>query len=181
MGRRADIVSERRGLDTLEPTVNPSFRQPRPAKGLTFLAVVLTALMASLAPPPAAAQTPTAATPSREQVRKETADFLKTHQWDEVNGRWMPEENLPAGASPTRAQVREELHVFLRNNRWDDRRARWVPLKPQRRLSTLSREQVRAETEAFLRTHHWDDMAGGWVDDQPARKAAKTPAPQAKP
>lgn len=172
--------SAHRDPETLEPTVNLSFRLPRPFRGLTFVAVALTVLMATLAPPPATAQTQSAPK-SRDEVRKETADFLKTHQWDETNGRWMPEDNLPAGASPTRAQVRDELHVFLRNNRWDDRRGRWVPLKPQRRLSTLTREQVRAETEVFLRTHHWDDMAGGWVDDQAPRKPAKTSAPQAKP
>lgn len=160
--------------------MNLFLRLPRPARGLSFFAVALTVLMASLAPPPAAAQTQ-AAPKSREEVRKETADFLKTHRWDETNGLWLPEDNPPAGTSPTRAQVREELHIFLRSNRWDDRRARWVPLKPQRRLSTLTREQVRAETEAFVRTHHWDDMAGGWVDDQAPRKPAKTPAPQAKP
>jgi len=160
--------------------VSLPFRLTAPSRGLTFLVVTLTVLMTAFTPPPATAQTPTASK-SREEVRKETADFLKTHQWDETNGRWMPEDNLPAGASPTRAQVREELHVFLRNNRWDDRRGRWVPLKSQRRLSTLTREQVRAETEVFLRTHHWDDMAGGWVDDQAPRKPAKTSAPQAKP
>jgi hypothetical protein len=157
--------------------VNLSLRLPSPFRGLTFLAVALTLLVASLAPPPAAAQTQ-AAPKSRDEVRKETADFLKAHRWDDANGLWLPEDNPPAGTSPTRAQVREELHMFLRSHRWDDRRARWVALTPQRRLSLLSREQVRAETEAFLRTHHWDDMAGGWVDDQAPRKPAK---PQAKP
>lgn len=142
-----------------------------PVRGLSFLAVALAALFAATMPPPALAQTEAPRT--REEVRKETLDFLKTHQWDEVNGRWLPEDNLPAGTSPTRAKVRDELHVFLRNNRWDDRRARWVPLKPQRRLSTLSRAQVRAETEALLRTHHWDDMQGGWVPNDAPKAPAK--------
>ena len=148
-----------------------------PHRVSSFLATAALALLAGTAPPPAAAQAD-AAPRTREQVRKETADFLKTHQWDETQGLWLPEDNPPGGTSPTRAQVREALHVFLRNHRWDDRRARWLPLNPQRRLSTLSREQVRAETAALLRTHHWDDIQGAWVDDQPPR--AKTP-PKPKP
>lgn len=144
-----------------------------PSRGLSFLALALTALMLAITPPPAMAQTESSPR-TRDEVRKETRDFLKTHRWDDTNGQWLPEDNPPPGASPTRAQIREELHVFLRNNRWDDRRSRWVPLKPQRRLSTLSRAQVRAETEALLRTHHWDDAQGGWVPDQAPKAPVKS-------
>ncbi len=158
--------------------MNPVNRLRGPNRALPLLALALGALLGAATAVPAMAQN-TGAPRTRAEVKKETLDFLKTHQWDEAAGRWMPEDNPASGPTQTRAQVHEELHVFLRNHRWDDRRARWVPLNPQRRLSTLSRDRARAETEALLRTHHWDDNQGAWVPDQPP-KAAKA-APKAKP
>lgn len=112
---------------------------------------------------------------TREQVRMETKEFLKTHRWDEPSDTWV----LKTGVEPptgvvSRAVVKAQRDEFLRNNRWDEPNDMWVPRKPvPPTISTLNRAQVRADTIAFTRTHHWDEEAGQWVANPPLKMKKK--------
>jgi hypothetical protein len=107
---------------------------------------------------------------TRQQVKMERDEFLKTHRWDEPTDMWM----LRAGVEPpagvmARSEVKAARDAFLSNNRWDESRGGWVPLKTAPRvISNLSREQVRLETRQFLRTHRWDEATSVWTEKAPA-------------
>lgn len=107
------------------------------------------------------------ASTTREQVKMERDEFIKTHHYDEVTSNWV----LNSGSEPpagmkSRAEIKAERDEFLRNNKYDTRLDVWVPLKAQPRdLSTMSREEVSKETRHFVRTHHWDDISGTWVEN----------------
>ncbi len=137
----------------------------------TLLALAITAVGGSVyaQAPPASAAAPL----TRAQVKMETADFLKSHRWDEIGENWVLNAGVeaPAGVK-TRAEIKAETHQFLRNNRWDDTSSSWVPLKGKPRdLSTMTRAQVRAETSRFVRTHTFDEITQSWVDrPQPKKK-----------
>lgn len=114
-----------------------------------------------------------AAPMTRSQVKMETAEFLKTHRWDEIGENWVLKSGVepPAGVK-TRAEIKAETGQFLRDNRWDETSSRWVSLKENPRdLSTMTRAQVRAETSRFVRTHTFDEATQSWVDrPQPKKK-----------
>ena len=136
----------------------------------TLLALAMTAAGGSVYAQAAASA---AAPVTRAQVKMETAEFLKTHRWDEVNENWVLKSGVeaPAGVK-TRAEIKAETNQFLRNNRWDETSSSWVSLKEKPRdLSTMTRAQVRAETSRFVRTHTFDEATQTWVDrPQPKKK-----------
>lgn len=125
----------------------------------------------------AAAQAQTPASPSaapmtRAEIKMDTAEFLKTHRFDEAMGVWMLKSGVepPAGVKP-RAEVKAERDAFLRTNRWDTETSNWVPMKPgtTRDLATMPRAQVTAETKQFLATHTYDEDKGVYVERMPRK------------
>ena len=127
----------------------------------------------------AAAQAQTAADTStapltRAEVKMETAEFLKTHQFDEARAVWelKPGFEPPAGVKP-RAEVKAERDAFLRTHRYQEPTG-WVELKPgPRNLGTMTRAQLAAETKQFLATHTFDELKGVYVETEP-RKMRRT-------
>ena len=112
-----------------------------------------------------------AAAPTREAVKMETADFLRTHRWDDERTSWMLKSGVdaPAGVKP-RAEVKAERDAFLRENRWSNETSTWVPVKGgSRDLGTMSRTQVAAETKQFLATHTFDEEKGAYVAKAPRK------------
>lgn len=140
----------------------------------TALLAALLATLASASNVNAQSATDSAAPPmSRQQVKIERDEFMRSHQWDVANENWVlkPGFEPPAGVM-TRDEVKTARDEFLRNNRWDSTELTWVPLKEgPRDLGALSRDQVRAETLEFVRTHEWDAYDGKWVD----RRAVRLP------
>ena len=121
------------------------------------------------------AQAPVSAPATREQVKIERNEFLKTHRYDAHTENWVmkPEFEAPAGMK-TREQVRAERDEFLRNNRFDYPSGLWVPLKGSNAPeSTKTRAQMREETRQFVRTHEWDSVKEVWQDVKPAMKKSK--------
>ncbi|MEO7161214.1 MAG: hypothetical protein ABJA84_03530 [Polaromonas sp.] len=116
------------------------------------------------------------ATPmTREQVKMERDEFLRTHRWDTETDNWVmkPGIEAPAGMK-SRAEVKAEREEFMRNHRWDQVSDNWLPMdKAPRDLSKLSREQVRAEAAQFVRTHRWDDDKSAWVEITPRPPRAR--------
>lgn len=116
---------------------------------------------------PTLAQTTVAAAAApvtRQQIRMQRDEFLKTHRWDEASGLWTlrPGVEPPPGIK-SRALVMAERDEFLRAHQWDDAQG-WLPVPGTTRdLGNRSREQVRAETRAFLATHVWDEPTEKWV------------------
>jgi hypothetical protein len=109
---------------------------------------------------------------TREQVRMEFKDFLRSHRWDEATDTWVLKSGFepPAGVR-SRAEVKAERDAFFAANSWNENEGRWVPIKGEpRNVSKLSRAEVRRETAAFLRTHRWDEEKNAWVDQPAARK-----------
>jgi hypothetical protein len=110
---------------------------------------------------------------TRVQMKMDTAEFLKTHRWDEAAENWVLKSGVePPTGVKTRAEIKADSDQFLRNNRWDEATGSWVSLKGKpRELSTLTRAQMRAETNQFIRTHRFDEATLTWVDKpQPKKK-----------
>lgn len=106
---------------------------------------------------------------TRDQVKRERAEFFRTHEYDAVQENWV----LKAGVEPpagikTRAQVKAEREEFLKTHRYDGTDNTWVSLKGEPK-SALSREQVRAEAAQFARTHTWDPTTESWVEKKALR------------
>lgn len=121
------------------------------------------------------AQTVGAAPMTREQVKMERDEFLRTHRWDTATDNWVmkPDIEAPTGMK-SRAEVKAERDEFMRNHRWDPTSDNWVSLdKAPRDLSKMSREQVRSETAQFVRTHRWDDEKSAWVEITPRPPKAR--------
>lgn len=109
---------------------------------------------------------------TREQVRMETKEFLRTHRWEEATDTWVLKSGFepPAGVR-SRAEVKAERNAFLAANRWNEAESRWVPIKGEpRNMSSLTRDEVRRETAAFLRSHRWDEEKSAWIDRPAAGK-----------
>ena len=156
----------------------PAFRPSKAFPLKRLLAVPLLLGMALATSPLVNAQT-TAATPqaplTREQVKMERDEFIKTHRYDVETDNWVlkPGFEAPAGVK-NREQVKAERDEFLRNNRYDNESSAWVPRKPSKgAVSTLSRAQVREETRQFMRTHQWDSFNQAWQEVKPAVKKSK--------
>jgi len=107
---------------------------------------------------------------ARQERRMAKAEFVKTHEYDHVNNRWVAKGGGPAMSEPppdlkSREQVKAERDDFLSKNRWDNVNSVWVPVAgPPRQLSTMSRDEVRQETDQFLRTHTYDEMQEAWIE-----------------
>lgn len=107
---------------------------------------------------------------TREQVKMERSEFIKTHRYDPASENWVMKEGFesPAGMK-TRAQVRAERDEFIRMHKYDPATEVWMPLKGEPK-STQTRAQVRAETAQFMRTHMWDGGSEMWVEKKAAKK-----------
>ena len=106
-----------------------------------------------------------AAPPTRNQVRMERDEFLRTHQWNETSDVWTLKSGvLPPAGVKSRTGVKAARDEFLRNNKWDESAGGWRPLKAAPRdIGGMSREQVRAKARSVMRTHTWDEATEAWV------------------
>lgn len=111
---------------------------------------------------------------TREQVKKERDEFIKTHRYDPLTENWvLRKEFEPPTSMKTRAQVKAERDEFLKTHRYDSSNEAWVPLKGEPK-SSLSRAQVRTEAAQFLRSHQWDDVNSAWIEKPaPGKKPRK--------
>lgn len=118
-----------------------------------------------------AAHAQTAASPARAEVKMDTADFLKTHRWDDNMSVWVLKSGVeaPAGVKP-RAEVKAERDAFMRTHKWQNDSSTWVPIKTgPRDLGTMTRAQLAAETKQFLATHTFDEEKGVYVEKAPRK------------
>jgi len=104
--------------------------------------------------------------PTRKEVKAETKEFLKMHQWDAVNEAWVVKPDMvPTTGLRSRADVKKERDAYLRTHRWDDTKEAWVELSQgPRDLNALPREQVKKETVMFLKTHSYNEDQNAWVE-----------------
>jgi hypothetical protein len=109
---------------------------------------------------------------TREQVKRERDEFIKTHRWDPVTDNWVLKAGVEAPTGmKTRAEVKAERDVFLRTHKYDSAGEVWVPLKSEpRNLSLRTREEVREETRQFMRTHRWDPVTDTYLEQMPSKK-----------
>jgi hypothetical protein len=107
-----------------------------------------------------------AAPVTRQQIKMERDEFLKTHRWDEYTETWQMKSGVePPASIKSRAEVKAARDVFLRNHKWDSTAGGWLPLgAAPRDMSGMTREQVKAETDQFLQTHYWDEESEGWLE-----------------
>lgn len=137
------------------------------------LIAALVGVGSALALLPAGAQTSAAAeaaiTTTRDQVKSERDEFLRTHRWDEHSATWVPKSGAkPPQALKSRDEVKAERDAFLSRHRWDNHSASWQPIGgAPREMSTLTREQRRADTERFMTTHQWNEQTQSWVEKKP--------------
>ena len=105
---------------------------------------------------------------SREQMKADRNAFLATHEWDEMQGNWVPKPGTaaPSAASTlSRADVKAQRDAFLKANKFDEQCICWKPISGAGRdLSTMSRDEVKSETAEFMRTHTFDEASGKWVE-----------------
>lgn len=122
-------------------------------------------LFASTAPLVNAQTDTPAATPvTREQVKRERDEFIRTHRYDTTTDNWVLRAGMePPSGVKTRAEVKAERDEFMRMHRYDQTSDAWVSSETPRNMSTMTRAQVREETRQFLRTHEWDDKASAWI------------------
>ena len=109
---------------------------------------------------------------SRDQVKMERNEFLKTHRYDTATENWVLKSGVepPAGIK-SRSEIKALRDEFLRNNRFDTATETWAPIKGETsKVSTKSRREVKEETLNFVRTHHWDDVTETWVENPPRGK-----------
>jgi hypothetical protein len=109
---------------------------------------------------------------TREQVKMERDEFLKTHRWDYSTDNWVLKAGVEAPAGmKSRAEIKAERDEFLRMNRYDIGSDSWVPKsETSKNTSTLTRAQVKEETRQFLRTHRWDPVSDSWVEQDSRKK-----------
>lgn len=145
-------------------------------KRLTFSLPLLLSLCVGFTTDMAYAQSAgdkAAAPMTREQVKRDRDEFVKTHRYDTVSENWvLKPEFEPPTSMKTRAEVKAERAEFMKTHRYDPVDEIWLSLKGEPK-SNLSREQVRAETAQFVRTHEWDDDAGTWVEKKVVSKKKK--------
>jgi hypothetical protein len=121
------------------------------------------------------AQTTAPAPLTREQVKMERDEFMKTHRYDPVTENWVmkPGFEAPVGVK-SRTEVRAERDAFLRKHRYDMADNQWVPLTDEEaKVSNKPRAQVREETRQFMRTHQWDTAKEAWQEIKPSAKKSK--------
>ncbi len=103
------------------------------------------------------------ATTSREQVKMERSEFLKSHRYDAGTMDWVlkPGMEAPAGVM-SRAEIIAERDKFLSENRWTGSTQGWVQLSAPRDMSKVSRSQVKMERDAFTKTMTFNNETGLW-------------------
>ena len=110
---------------------------------------------------------PAFAQPTREQVKADCAEWLKTHEFSEADGwKLKPGVKAPSAAksTKTRAQTKADVDAFLKNNRWDEAKSAWVSIKgTPRDVSKMTREELKKETAEYMRTHMWDEGKGAYI------------------
>lgn len=117
------------------------------------------------------AATKAESTLTREQVKMERDEFLKTHRYDEYNDNWVLKSGFEAPVGlKSRAEVKADRDAFLRKHRYDVAENQWVPLTEEEAKTQKSREQVRDETKRFMSTHAWDEFNQVWVEKKTAAK-----------
>lgn len=130
----------------------------------TYLSsLILSAVLVALS---AATYAQTTSTPgvsaTRNEVRMERDEFLKTHKYDEINSEWIP--HAPFSSDYSRAEVRAARDKFLSMNRWDEANDDFTPMvDTPRNMSTVSPAARKMETMQFMRTHMWDNGSSAWV------------------
>jgi hypothetical protein len=104
------------------------------------------------------------ATPSRDQVKMERSEFLKSHRYDAGTMDWVlkPGMEAPAGVM-TRAEIIAERDKFLSTHRWTGSTQGWVQLQTPREMSKVTRTQVKMEVEAFRKTMTFNNETGQWM------------------
>jgi hypothetical protein len=135
------------------------------------LASVMTASLAFGAAQAQTADSSATAPPTRAAIKMETAEFLKTHRWDDDQSVWVMRSGVqaPAGVKP-RAEVKAERDAFLRANQWNNETSSWVPISTgPRDLGKMSRTQLAGETKQFLSTHTFDETKGVYVEKAPRK------------
>jgi hypothetical protein len=154
-----------------------------PSKGFTMKRLLALPLLLGIAlatSPLVNAQT-AAATPqstmTREQVKMERDEFMKSHSYDAHTENWVmkPGFEAPVGVK-SRAEVKAQRDDFLRKHRYEGGAdsGKWVPLTDEEaKASNKSRAQVREETRQFVRTHQWDSVKEVWQEAKPAAKKSK--------
>jgi len=115
--------------------------------------------------------TPAATQLTREQVKRERDEFIRTHRYDPVSETWVLRKGMePPSGMKTRAEVKAERDAFLRTHRFEPVSGAWVATETPRDRSTLTRAQVREEARQFHRTHEWDDNSSSWVEKKAVTK-----------
>lgn len=109
---------------------------------------------------------------TREQVKMDRAEFVKSHRYDEANDMWTLKDGYEApGEMKSRAQVKADRDMFLSKNRWDFATSSFVAIGgAPRDMSTLTREQVREETKQFVDRYRYDEQGEVWVEKTPRMK-----------
>lgn len=137
-------------------------------KTLKFLPIAL-ALAMLPAVTPVSAQTASMADPAapmtRERVKQDRDEFMRSHQYDTLSDTWTlkPGFDSPAGMK-TRAEVKAERDMFMKTHRYNAQSATWTSTGPTPRTTGLTRAEVQADTKAFMRTHRWDDLGNSWIE-----------------
>ena len=108
---------------------------------------------------------------TREQVKMERDEFLKTHRWDYTSDNWVLKSGVePPKGMKSRAEIIAECNEFLRKHRWDLKSDSWLPMETPKNMSTQTRAQVKADTAKFLSTHEWNDNQGIWMEKASRQK-----------
>lgn len=108
---------------------------------------------------------PVGAQQTREQVKADRDEFLRTHTFDNSCECWVLKSGVqPPPGIKSREEVKAERDKFISGHVFSNTCDCWRPLSgPPRNLSTMTREQRKAATEAFTRTHEWDNATDSWV------------------
>lgn len=140
-------------------------------KTIPLASAMTAALMFGAAAHAQTAETTATAPTTRAEVKMDTADFLKTHRWNDEMSVWELKSGVeaPTGVKP-RAEVKAERDEFLRTHKWQNESSTWMPLTAgPRDLGTMSRAQLAAETRQFLATHTFDETKGVYVEKPPRK------------
>ncbi len=112
------------------------------------------------------------ATPAtRNEIKMERQDFMKSHRYDDVLEVWTlkPEYEPPKGVK-SRTEIIAERNKFLSMNRYDAGTQDWVKISGSPRdMSTMSRDEVKRERDAFTSTHMFDNTLGTWSLKNPRK------------
>lgn len=98
---------------------------------------------------------------TREQVKAELADVLKTHHYDPISAQYVKNEVERVTSRVSREQVLAELAEVQKTKAYDVIHGHYELTDPVK--STRSRAEVQAELAAVQKTHHYDPISGQYV------------------